>query len=182
MVININPLSSKSVEDAIRKIEEYQNSLEYKVQRFMQELYGVAVAEIDRRVSMAKGDSDKSYTPDHEVSVSGTTSEMIIKVKGKDLVFIEFGAGRYYNGGPGIVGDSPHPLGMELGFWIGSWKAQPDYPRKYSAGQFDWWHTPYGISYGTESTAPVYSAAQVIRERAGEIATRVFGENEWEWG
>lgn len=178
MVININPLSAKSVADAIKQIEDYRFSLDYKVDRFMQELYGLATAIIEEYVGKAKGDPnlDRSYTADHDVKRTANTSEMTIKVKGEDLVFIEFGAGIHYNGGPDALGKSPHPKGMEFGFWIGSYSDLGG--NGYSYGQYDQW---FGYQ-GTESTAPVYQAAKAIREQAGEIATRVFGENEWEWG
>lgn len=182
MVININPLSAKSVADAIKQVEDYQFMIEHKVERFMQELYGLAITIIDQYVGEADGDwnLDRSYTPDHDTKAVGRTIEMTIKVKGKDLVFIEFGAGVHHNGGPGMVGKSPHPKGVDFGFWIGSYSNLGG--NGYSLGQYDHWGPDDNPFYGTESTAPVYRAAQAIREQAGEIATRVFGENEWEWG
>lgn len=179
MVIEINPLSTKSIEAAIKQIEDYRNSLIDKCHELLERLVNeVGLPVVAVNVNKAKGDSNKEYTPIEEWDISDPNVEAIkLSIRGEQLVFIEFGAGRYYNGGPSIVGDSPHPKGMENGFWIGSWKAQPDYPRKYSNGQFDWWITPGGeISHGTESTAPVYKAAQEMKAEVVRIATEVFSK------
>lgn len=178
MVININPLSASSVREAIQKIEAYQNSLEGKCQELIRRLSEIGVEVIKRQVTSAQtDDADKTYqVDDSNWNNSKNRVELILKVSGDDLVFIEFGAGVHFNG---PVGSSSSPVGEQLGFTIGSYS---DYgPGGKSFGQFDeWYYTDESgtrhWTHGTQGTAPVYTASTEMRSRIAEVAMEVFGK------
>lgn len=177
MVIEINPLSTKSIEAAIKQIEDYRNSLEGKCQELIQRLAEIGVEVIETNITSAQtDDSSKTHKIDKDTNNTKGHAELVLKVKGEDLVFIEFGAGVHFNG---PVGTAVSPVGEELGFTIGSYS---DYgPGGKSFGQFDMWYYrgPDGeekYTHGTEGTAPVYNASLEMRRKIIEIAEEVFGK------
>ena len=89
-------------------------------------------------------------------------------VSGKDLLFIEFGAGVHYNG---AVGSSPHPLGASKGYTIGS------YGKGNGSKDAWYYYSDTGEvvkSHGTQATMPVYKAGVEMRQQMLKIAKEVF--------
>lgn len=153
-----------------RRIKTLQEEYRSKVKEFIQELIGVGIPVIYRNLYGA-GDSDPpdlaTTTPHVMMGVRDGNMFATLRLRGDDVMFVEFGAGVHYNG-PG----SPHPMGAELGFTIGSYghgQGTQDY----------WWYVDRNaeveISYGTEATMPMYKADQHIRNNFVDIAKRVFG-------
>jgi len=180
MVVEINPLSSKSVEAAIKKIERYQEDLQDKCYELISRLVDdVGLPVIKARVDKAKGDSDKDYNyivVDDWDNPDPNVKAIELKVSGDQFIFIEFGAGIHFNG---PVGSSSSPVGEQLGYTIGSYSRRGGNGLSY--GQYDKWRyiDSSGVeheSYGTEGTAPVYSAAQAMRNDIARIAGEVFGK------
>ena len=167
--ININIFDSRSLDKAIRQIRQYQNSLNDKCAEFVRRLAEVGIPVIDENIAAAQGDSDKGHNTYIKINSFGSYSQAQLIVEGKDLLFIEFGAGVHYNGS---AGSSPHPLGEELGYTIGSYGkgkgANDSWVYISSAGD------PV-ISHGTKSTMPVYKAGVEIRREILKIAKEVFG-------
>lgn len=162
-------LSPDSIQKAIRQVEEYKESFLSKNELFVQRLAEIGIPVINERMSAAQGDSDPAHSTYIKVNSSGGISEAVLTVEGKDLLFIEFGAGRFFNGEPGT---SPHPKGEEFGYTIGS------YGKGHGADDYWFYRSDTGeiiISFGTEATMPVYSAGVEIRQRIREIAREVFG-------
>ena len=101
MVITINALSAKSLKDASKQVDKYANELANKNRIFMQELLNAGIAVIYDNLNGA-GDSD-APTPDYpqgHVDYGGGNMTATLRLKGKDVMFVEFGAGVYYNGNP----------------------------------------------------------------------------------
>ena len=82
-------------------------------------------------------------------------------------MFIEFGAGVKYNG---PAGQSPHPIGKEIGYTIGSFG-------NGHGKQNTWGYIEDGkliLTHGTKATMPVYSASLKIANEVETVARRVF--------
>lgn len=73
---------------------------------------------VRENISSSTGDSDKNYNTYIQVNSYQGYSEAKLIVEGRELLFIEFGAGIHYNGS---AGSSPHPKGNEFGYTIGSY-------------------------------------------------------------
>lgn len=160
-------LDSVSIQRAIREVEQYKQQFIDKNTLFVQRLAEVGIPVIDQNMSGA-GDSDPEHNTYITVNSFGSYSQAVLTVEGRDILFIEFGAGRFYNGEPG---SSHHPKGAELGYTIGSYGK--------GLGKNDFWYytadTGESVrSYGTEATMPVYKASVEIRQRIRQIAKEVF--------
>lgn len=161
-------LSPDSVEDAIRELERYSNSLMGKLDLFVERLGEIGIKVINAN-STVPGDSTAPQPVARVASLSEDSARIDIIFEGKDVLFIEFGAGIHYNGS---VGGSPHPLGSQFGYTIGSYgKGQGAndswYYKGENGGRFK--------SYGTQAGMPVYKAAQQLRQDLTSIAKDVFG-------
>lgn len=164
-------LSITSVEKTIREIEKYKDELKFKVSIFIQRLgeLGIKVIEANR---YSQGDSDFEGLRS-EVVVDSTDDfvKATLILHGKDVAFIEFGAGKYYNG---AVGSSPNPLGTKTipQMLIGSYGK--------GHGKEDFWFYKdeesglYIKSYGTKAARPMYEADKAIHDKYIEIAKEVF--------
>lgn len=159
----------------IRKLQQEIKALDKRINDknvvFVRELAKLGIPIIDTKIAQAQGDSDKSHNTYIELTAGSTYVVGKLVVEGRDLLFIEFGAGVHYNGS---VGTSPNPKGEERGYTIGSYglgKGSQD-SWIYKAPTGEWVR-----SYGTEATMPVYSASQEIRDKIKETAKRVFCTN-----
>lgn len=162
-------LSVKGINNLIKELNAYKSELATKNELFVQRLAEVGLPVIESRIAASEGDSDKNHNAYIKINKYDTYARATLIVEGKDLLFIEFGAGIHYNT---AAGTSPHPKGNELGYTIGS----------YGLGQGakDYWYyedeTGYKqLSHGTQATMPVYSAYVTIKQQILAIAREVFG-------
>lgn len=162
-------LSVSSIEEAIREIEEYKNSLVYKAAKFVERLADIGIPVIDANM-YTEGDSN----PEHNVYVRmrsfGAYSEAVLVLQGKDILFIEFGAGVHYNG---AVGMSPHPKGQDMEYTIGSYGQGKGANDSWVYFSEDEGH--FKTSHGTKASMPMYKAGVEIRRQVLQIAREVFG-------
>lgn len=162
-------LSVKGIDGLIKQLEDYKESLLSKNDLFVKRLAELGIPVIDKRINQAQGDSDKSHYTHIEINSFEGYSQAKLIVEGKDLLFLEFGAGVHYNGS---AGSSPHPLGGQFGYTIGSYgKGQ---------GKNDSWvyYSDSGEwvrSHGTEATMPMYNASLEIIRQIEQVAREVFG-------
>lgn len=171
-------LSQKSIQETIQKLKQYQNYLQRKSKELVQELANVGIPVINENMANAnfkydskgiESGSDTSHTTRVEISSNGIVTMANLIVSGKELMFIEFGAGVYYNGS---AGSSPHPKGQEFGMVIGSYGL--------GNGQKKVWgyiddSGELVLTHGTKATMPVYKADLEIIQRYKEVAKKVFG-------
>lgn len=162
-------LSENSILQMRRELLEYQRSLRNKNELFVRRLAEIGIPVIDQNMASARGDSDKDHYTYIKINSFGEHSQATLVCEGKDLLFIEFGAGIHYNGN---AGESPHPKGKEMGYTIGSYGK--------GNGEKDSWvyysdDGRYVTSHGTEATMPVYKASVEIIKQIREIAKEVFG-------
>lgn len=162
-------LSEKSIQNAIKELNQYKNDLKRKNDEFVKRLAELGIPIINQNIASAAGDSDKSHNTYIKINSFGDYSQATLVCEGHDLLFIEFGAGVFYNGS---VGSSPHPKGAELGYTIGS------YGKGQGKNDFWFYYADSGesvMSHGTESTMPVYKASIDIMQNIRRIAREVFG-------
>lgn len=162
-------ISSTSIKSLIDDLRAYKRQLQDKNELFVKRLAELGLPVIDNQISMSQGDSNPTHYTYIKLNRFQGYSQATLIVEGQDILFIEFGAGTHYNG---KVGDSPHPKGAERGYTIGSYG--------HGLGANDYWYyvDDQGIShrsYGTQSTAPVYTAGLEMRAKIKQIAKEVFG-------
>lgn len=167
--IKIN-LSPSSIRQARQEIDHEKRWLMEKNEEFVRKLADKGFSIIEDQIQIAQGDSDKSHYTHVEINRFQTYAQARLVVEGKDILFIEFGAGVHYNG---AAGSSPHPEGVKYGYTIGS------YGR--GLGKNDHWFYRDGTgavqkSYGTQATMPVYTAYKTLGEEETflRIAEEVF--------
>lgn len=162
-------LSRKSIQKAIDELNQYRDDLYRKNDEFVKRLAELGIPIIDQNISSAAGDSDKSHNTYIKLNSFGDYSQAVLITEGIDILFIEFGAGVFYNGS---AGSSPHPKGEEFGYTIGS------YGKGHGKNDFWFYYADSGesvMSHGTESTMPVYKASVEIMRNIRKIAQDVFG-------
>lgn len=169
--INVQ-LSEAGIQQAIKEIDEWNKQFQERVERFVQRL-----ANEGYRITNAKVNSIPAGYKKDTVQVSVDASpEGYLKysvsyyMTGKEAIFLEFGAGVYYNG---PLGSSRHPKAGDMNgdVTIGSWSFGPN--GKRLAGNDGWF---YGGKYthGTPTYMPMYSGAQELAQKIQAIAKEVF--------
>lgn len=164
-------LNTKDIDRAIREVEKYKQDLQQKINIFRQRLadelakdaqLGFDSALMDDLVKGGMRRPDVTVMPPED---NGNVTVVI--AKGKDAIFVEFGAGVYHNG---PVGSSSHPKGAELGYTIGS------YGKGYGKGKA-WGYRENGelkITRGTPTAMPMYNAMKSVIAKANTIAREVW--------
>lgn len=159
-------LSVNGVGEARREIADLKLWVESKLEEFLDELSKEGIAVIKVNVANAMGADDKNVDITTDLSRNGSKAHMTIRVTGKDILFIEYGAGIRFNNG------NIHPFAHEHGYGVGT------YPRQTHAFDPNGWYWREGgqlhHSYGTQATMPVYKAWMAMQEKALEVAKRVF--------
>lgn len=163
-------LSPEGIDKAIKKLEWYKSNLRVMQQRFVDRLLQSGYRVVNRDKGKATGDSDTSFVPTVSIKrVSDNAVRGTLSISGKDVLFVEFGAGVHYNG---ALGSSPNPKGLEFGYFIGS------YPNQQYAGEDYWFYKNENgervMSHGTKAAMPMYNASQDIRGHFASIAREVF--------
>lgn len=166
-------LSAEGIEKAIREVKEYKEWLERKTV----ELRNRIAEEIAKDANFGFNSSPVEILPREGVQI-GTVDVVVeeegdisvVVANGTDAVWIEFGAGVYYNGS---VGASPNPLVSENGlpFTIGSMSASNPYKLGWKfVGEDGETH----FTHGTPASMPFYNAVQGVINDIASIAKEVF--------
>lgn len=173
--INIS-LSKKSIQEAISQLRQYNNWLTQKTTQLVKELANVGIPVINANMEKAsytydsdgiRSGSNTTHVAYVELNSTGTSTEATLIVQGEEIMFIEFGAGVYYNG---TAGDSPHPNGKVNGMVIGSYGKGHGVRKVW--GYYD--NGKLILTHGVEAQMPVYKAEMKIVQKYVEIAKRVF--------
>ena len=150
-------LSESSIRNAISEIEKiqserldaacrkYAEAIRDRAQQYYNEAW-VDDVGTNRRQAEVEGTAER------------TQNGWKVVAKGTDAVWVEFGAGVFYNGS---AGSSPHPKGQELGLTIGSYGQgkgkQPAWGFYNESGELI-------VTRGTEAQMPLYRAFQEIMQ------------------
>lgn len=167
-------LSEESIEKLIKEMEDYKKTLDEKLKN-VRDLVAAKIQEL-AQMGFDNSISDfniKGAIPEMakvKVRIESLDDKTLVIADGEDAVWVEFGAGVYFNG---AAGSSPHPKGTELGFIIGNYG-------KGRGRQHAWGY--YGddgklvITRGTFATMPMFHAVQAIEQNISEIAKKVFDD------
>lgn len=171
-------LSVSSLNALKKQLLDYKAELNRKCDRFVRELAEAGIPVIESNVAEAgftydeKGIQSGSDTEHNTyVKVDSLTgmSRATLVLEGKKILFIEFGAGIFYNGSES---SSPHPKGPENNFLIGT------YGMGHGSQQvWDYYadSDELVLTHGTKATMPMYKASLKIKEEVVRIARDVFG-------
>lgn len=171
------------IDKAVKALKQYKQTLMSRSEIFVRRLAEIGIPVIDARITHAQGDSDPSHYSYIKVLSFGDYSEATLVVEGRDLLFLEFGAGAHFNGAAGTSkrpkedysGDSYDyhiTGGEELGYTIGS------YGKGQGKNDFWFYKADNGdiiMSHGTEAVMPLYHASIEIINHIEQIAREVYG-------
>lgn len=172
-------LSVSSIRNLQKELEKYRDSLTYKCELLVKRLAEAGIPVIDENMAKAAFTVDEKgiqsgTDPQHytyvKINTFGSYARADLIVEGKELLFIEFGAGVYYNG---TAGTSPHPKGGEFGYTIGS------YGNGHGKQKVWGYYAGSGeliLTHGVEATMPMYKASFEIAQNVVKIAKEVFGK------
>lgn len=167
--IKINLSDSSAVENAIKEIEAYQKELMSKIKLYVETLAQDGVAVANARLGSTVGDSTQGSIG-FGIDDSGNIVKATISLGGKDALFIEFGAGIYYNNG------NAHPKAAEFGYGVGTYPSKTPPNKAINPGY--WWYRDDGgnlrFSIGTQASMPIYHAAETMRNNAIMRASEIF--------
>ena len=105
-------LSPKSIDIAIKELRKYKEYLRKKTDELVKALAESGIPVIDESMGEAnytydengvRSGSDTSHYSYVKMESFGNVSRAKLIVEGKELLFIEFGAGVYYNGPAGTA-------------------------------------------------------------------------------
>ena len=161
-VIKIS-LSSKSVEQAIRELKAYRDSLESRKQKLLEELANIGLKEAQVRFTNAMYDG----VNDSEVTLKTIENGYQIVAEGKAVAFIEFGTGVYYN--PSEPYPNPRPDGI-----VGIGEYGKGYGKRQAWGYKNE-SDELVITHGNPAAMPMWYASEEMRNSILKIARRVFG-------
>lgn len=155
-------LSESGINNAIKELEEYKNSLKAKADELTNRLalIGAQVASIRFSNAMYDGDNDV------HISVETTDKGYKIVASGQAVAFIEFGAGVYHNGKEPYP--KPRPQGIvgigEYGKGRGKRQA---WGYRDESGELH-------ITRGNPAAMPMWYASEEMRRMIEKIAKEVF--------
>lgn len=168
-------LSESEISRALKELAEYKQEILRKTELLREKVAerladearsGFTGAVVDEQI--LKGGSASPKYAQVNVSVDNRGSVTVVVAKGEDAVWVEFGAGVYFNGSPG---SSPHPRGVELGMTIGGFgkgNGKKETWGFYEDGELK-------LSRGTPARMPMSRAVTTVCNDIQEIAKEVFG-------
>lgn len=156
-------LSTSSIEDAIKQLKSYRDSLDSKKDKLLKRLGEIGVREASVRFTTAMYDGIN----DSSVSLETNKNGYVIVAEGHAVAFIEFGAGVYHNSGEPYP--DPRPEGIvgigEYGKGHGKRQA---WGFKDESGELV-------ITHGNPAAMPMWYASEEMRNSILKIAKEVFG-------
>lgn len=169
-IINVS-LNTASINAAVQELRNYAKWVAGKTAE-LQERIATLIAN-DARIVYNNSIADDllSESPiigNVRVVVQTNGNVTVVIADGKDAVFMEFGAGVFYNG---AVGSSPNPWGNELGLTIGSFGkgngAKQVWGYRGDDGEIH-------LTHGAPASMPLYRAVQSVSRDIERIAREVF--------
>lgn len=174
-VIKIDSLSPTVINEAIRQLELYKQSLEYKCKLLVTRLadlgdkaaiMNINESPLGRTVTM-RVETGTVYKGHKAVLIAtGKTIEVEDREPFYTLLAIEFGAGIHYNA-------NANPKAAELNLGVGT------YPGQVHAFQDMWWYwdersQSWMATHGVKATMPMYNATMEVVNQYRQIAREVF--------
>lgn len=166
-------LSVKSIESAIKQIEEYERRLNAKTHELVKRLSEIGINTINvTMMSVAPVDRGE-YETDIVWNEQGNGIEgALVFLKGDKILFIEFSSGITFGTSsfPSLPNNPSYGSGMGMGTY-------PDGKGHWNDPEGWWYRGKWGEpehSYGVRAYAPMYHAAVDMRNQINAIANEVF--------
>lgn len=161
-------LSEKSIDDAIKELQRYKETLPQKLKAIRDRVAEELLKQVETGFNGAIY-NDVIYegmsVPNVSVTLEENGNAVFVVAHGTEAVFAEFGAGVYYN--PDGSDHPERPAGIvaigEYGKGYGSRKVWG----YYENGELK-------LTHGTPASMPMYNAAQAVAKLVPEIAKEVF--------
>ena len=173
--ININLFSQKSIQNAIKQIEQYRDDLPRKCQRLCERLTEEGVKVADMAINSVP--IGRTITLTTDINPSKMWCQAIMKMTGRETrtedgrifftaLAIEFGAGIRYN-------PTANPKSSEFGMGVGTFPGQTHAFQDgwYYLGNDGEWH----YSHGIQASMPMYKASVEMKQKIDTIVKEVFG-------
>ena len=156
-------LTPDSIDDAIKQLQTYRDSIETKKNKLVRMLAEIGVREASVRFTTAIYDGINDSSVNLKISKNGC----VIEAKGKAVCFIEFGAGVYHNTGEPYP--DPRPDGIVGIGEYGKGKG------KRQAWGFINEAGEVVVTRGNPAAMPMWYASEEMRNNILKIAREVFG-------
>lgn len=145
------------IDEAIKQLEEYSDKLQRQQNELCRRLAEMGATNVSLMFARAIYTGDNDFS----VSVDAVNNGYQIIVSGKDVAFVEFGAGITYGFG--------HPQAAEFGAGPGT------YPGKGHWDDPKGWYTPDGEhTFGNPPNMPMYNTVQDLKREIARVAREVF--------
>ena len=168
-------LDTRSITKAIKELNRYKAELRRKTDEYRKRLASelTSIMEANFRGSLVHTSTTDSRPPEVEVGISNSGDITVVYARGEDAVWVEFGAGVYYNGS---VGSSPNPLAANSStdVTIGSYGLGKGKQQAWGYYQDPDNKTGLTITRGTPAQMPMYHAIEAMLSKSIEIAREVF--------
>ena len=172
--IQIDLMDSNSIKQALAEIREIETEWKKKANNAAKEVCREIGMQIIANLDYIPWTDEFKNTETHEIiqvkndigvwDLTETNNGCNLTVRGKDVVFVEFGAGIYYNSGGG---DNPLAENVTFETGIGS------YGRGQGNNKF-WFVAHNLISCGNPAYMPIYRAILAVKPEIPTIVKRVF--------
>lgn len=169
--ITIDIFNPASIDAAVKEIRDYADWVKRKTDELRARVAYFIAKDASAVFNTAVADDligEGAVIGSVNVVVEDNDNMTLVIANGEDAVFMEFGAGVYYNGG---VGSSPNPLGAALGYTIGSYGkgngAKAVWGFKGEDGKLH-------LTHGVPASMPLYRALQSVVNDIEQIAREVF--------
>lgn len=155
-------LTSASLDNAIRELEQYRKWLVERTKVFLEALAAEGMNIASARFAQATYDGDNDVTV--SIEERGDNKYAVVAT-GKATLFIEFGTGIAY--------PDSHPEGAETGMVHGSWSES-----ELGKGHWDdpngWYYAHGKKSHGNPANMSMYNSIRELETKFEEIARKVF--------
>ena len=172
--ITIDIFNPASIDAAVKEIRDYADWVKRKTDELRERVAYFIAKDASAVFNTAVADDligEGAVIGSVDVVVEDNGNMTLVIANGEDAVFMEFGAGVYYNG---AVGSSPNPLGTELGFTIGSYGKGNGRKEVWGyRGEDGQIH----LTHGAPASMPLYKAVQSVSRDIARIAREVFASD-----
>ena len=176
-IINVS-LNTKSINNAIKELEQYKKDLLEKAKLLTEKLadIGVSVAEVRFKSAAYDGINDVSVTP------MKTGKGFAVVAEGQAVAFIEFGTGVHYN--PSEPYPNPRPAGI---VGIGEYGKGKGGRVREDGSAIPWVYNGDAgtngikldngaiLTRGNPAAMPMWYASEEMRKSVQQIVREVFG-------
>ena len=160
-------LSSSSIQQAIKQLQEYENALKRKTRILVDKLAKEGIQVIRATMQSIPTDEKGAYYTEVMNTTKGDIIGAAVYLRGDKVLFLEFSAGITYG-----TSDYPLPSGDKYGMGT--------YPS--DKGNWDkpggWWYVDETgekhHSYGNRAYMPMYHAEQAIVFQIHHLAKEIF--------